>query len=78
MSYTIKILNEATTLDMLLRYYNNQKYVCSFEGKNLILLDGHLGSAGQYHGPIWGLIDEEGQTLTVTRNLNDFLILKTN
>lgn len=74
--YTIDILNQATSLDMVLRYYSNQQSVCFFGDKKLVLLDGELGRAGQYHGPLWGLIDEERFKLTVTRDLNDLLILK--
>jgi hypothetical protein len=74
--FTIKILNKATTMDMVLRYYSAQKTLTYFNNKKLVLLDGHLGEAGQFHGPIWALVDEDNKCLTVTRELTDLLSLK--
>jgi len=76
-SFTVNILNEATSLDQILRNYSSNKQVCYFGDKRLMLLDGHLGEAGRFHGPVWGLLDEDVGTLKVTRDLTDILLIKT-
>lgn len=63
-------------MDAVLRYYNNQKRIADFGNVRLVLLDGNLGSWGEYHGPVYALIDEDNQKTTVTRDLNDCLMLK--